>query len=185
MQRSLQFANIGNLRNVPPTATETTLDDVLDRLLVASRCLVAVSAESIASVEDEVDLVQFRILVVVASRGPCSLGEVADAIGLHLSTASRTVDRMAATGLLQRSARPDDRRNLELTLSPAGEALVGRVLRRRRAALKRVVEGLSERKARRLAAALSDFAAVAGEPSDRALWAMGWTTDNVENEEST
>jgi DNA-binding MarR family transcriptional regulator len=92
---------------------------------------------------------------------------------------------MAATGLLQRSARPDDRRNLELTLSPGGEELVGRVLRRRRAALKRVVEGLSERKARRLAAALSDFAAVAGEPSDRALWAMGWTTDNVENEEST
>jgi DNA-binding MarR family transcriptional regulator len=168
-----------------PAATGSTLDDVLDSLLVASRCLVAISAESIASVEDQVDLVQFRVLVVVASRGPCSLGEVADAVGLHLSTASRTVDRMTAMGLLHRTARPADRRNLELTLSREGESLVGQVLRRRRAAMERVLSGLSERRARRLAAALRDFAAAAGEPSDRALWAMGWTTDNDEREETT
>lgn len=167
---------------MPATSSEPTLDDLLAGILVASRSLVAISAESIAAVADEVDLVQFRVLVVLASRGPSSLGQVADSVGLHLSTASRTVDRMAGMGLIDRTARAADRRSLELTLSPDGERLVGRVLRRRRAALERVLGKLSERKARRLAAALRDFAAAAGEPSDRALWAMGWTTDDEKQE---
>jgi len=156
---------------------QQTLDDALDAVLVASRTLVAISSQSIAAVLDEVDVMQFRVLVVVASRGPCSLGEVAEAVGLHVSTASRTCDRMVALGLLNRTASPADRRNLELTLTPTGEALVGNVLRRRRAALEPVLEKLGSRKQKRLSSALREFAEAAGEPSDRALWAMGWTTD--------
>jgi DNA-binding MarR family transcriptional regulator len=158
----------------------TDTDDAgaaLDALLVASRTLVAISAPSIATVMDEVDLVQLRLLVVVASRGPCSLGGVAEAVGLHVSTASRTCDRLVAMGLLDRNASPADRRNLELTLTSEGEALVGRVMRGRRAALEPVLAKLTAKQQRRLATALRDFAEAAGEPSDRALWAMGWATD--------
>jgi len=160
-------------------------DSVLDALLVASRTLVAVSAQSIATALDEVDLVQFRILVVVASRGPCSLGGVAEAVGLHVSTASRTCDRLVAMGLLDRAASPTDRRNLELTLTAAGQGLVGRAMRARRGALEPVLDNLTVRQQRRLAIALRDFAAAAGEPSDRALWAMGWTTDQIGSEKPT
>ena len=152
-------------------------DAALDALLLASRTLVAISAQSIAAVLDDVDLVQFRVLVVVASRGPCSLGAVSEAVGLHVSTASRTCDRLAAVGLLDRAASAADRRNLELTLTDEGKAIVGRVLRARRAALEPLLGKLSGRQQRRLTTALRDFAEVAGEPSDRALWAMGWTTD--------
>lgn len=159
---------------------EPGLDDSLDAVLVASRTLVAISAHSIAAVLDDVDVMQFRVLVVVASRGPCSLGGVADAVGLHISTASRTCDRLVAMGLLNRSASPTDRRHLQLTLTADGEALVGRVLRERRDALRPVLEKLGPRKRRRLTAALEDFARAAGEPSDRALWAMGWTTEPQE-----
>src|SRR4051812_26873049 len=168
---------------VPEPAADdaAVLDAALDAVLLASRTLVAISAQSIASVLDEVDVMQFRILVVAASQGPCSLGGVAEAVGLHVSTASRTCDRLVAMGLLERAASSADRRNLELTLSPDGEALVGRVLRARRAALKPVLEKLSARQQRRLTTALRDFAEAAGEPSDRALWAMGWTTDPEPN----
>lgn len=159
------------------TTDDPELESTLDAVLTASRCLVAISAQSIASVADRVDVVQLRILVVVASHGVCSLGEVAEAAGLHTSTASRTCDRMVAQGLLHRSANAADRRNLELTLTPEGEALVGLVLRRRRAALEPILARLGGRKRRQLADALREFAAAAGEPSDRALWAMGWTTD--------
>jgi DNA-binding MarR family transcriptional regulator len=165
------------------TETDADVDEALTAVLAASRSLVAISAQSLASVEETVDIVQFRILVVIASRGACALSEVAEAVGLHVSTASRTCDRMVAGGLLNRSANETDRRNIELTLTPTGEALVGRVLRRRRSALQPVVERLTPRKRRRLAAAMRDFAAAAGEPSDRALWAMGWTTDEPEPEE--
>jgi DNA-binding MarR family transcriptional regulator len=171
-----------------PTTTDVDpeLTKVLDVVLGASRTLVAVSAQSIASVLDQVDVMQFRILVVVASTGPCSLGGVAAAVDLHISTASRTCDRMAAIGLLNRSPSATDRRNLELTLTPEGEAVVGRVLRRRRAALESVLARLGARKRRRLGAALRDFAEAAGEPPDWALWAMGWTTecDKTESDET-
>jgi len=170
---------------VNQTETRREVDAALDALLLASRTLVAISAQSIAAVVDEVDPVQFRVLVVVASRGPCSLGGVAAAVGLHVSTASRTCDRLVAMGLLDRAASPADRRNLELTLTVEGTALVGRVLRGRRAALEPVLGKLSARQHRRLTTALRDFAAAAGEPSDRALWAMGWTTDRATEGELT
>src|SRR3954447_2592778 len=139
--------------SVPEPAQDDAdvLDAALDAVLLASRTLVAISAQSIASVLDEVDVMQFRILVVAASQGPCSLGGVAEAVGLHVSTASRACDRLTAMGLLNRSASANDRRNLELTLTPDGEDLVGQVLRRRREALRSVLERLTPRKQRRLA----------------------------------
>lgn len=159
---------------------DTELSDVLDAVLLASRTLVALSAQSVAAVAEDIDVVQLRVLVVVASRTPCTVGGVADALGMHVSTASRTCDRMVAARLLHREPSSTDRRNLELTLTDEGERLVGRILRRRRAALEPIVERLSPHKRRRLARALRDFAAAAGEPSDRALWTMGWTTEPEE-----
>lgn len=162
-------------------AAATEVDaELVDAVLAASRSLVAISAQSIAAVADQVDVVQFRVLIVVASRGPCTLGELAEGADLHLSTASRTCDRLVAAGLLHRSSRAGDRRTLELTLTPAGEELVGSVLRRRRTALKPMLARLSERKRQRLVHALRDLADAADEPSERALWAMGWTTNREE-----
>src|SRR3954453_3184523 len=107
---------------VPEPAADdaAVLDAALDAVLLASRTLVAISAQSIASGLDEVDVMQFRILVVAASQGPCSLGGIAEAVGLHVSTASRACDRLTAVGLLNRSAAANDRRDLELLLTPAG-----------------------------------------------------------------
>jgi DNA-binding MarR family transcriptional regulator len=152
-------------------------DDLLDVVLAASRALVAISAQSIACVEDDVDLVQFRILVVIASHSSCSLNHVAAAVNLHVSTASRTCERLVAADLINRRANAVDRRILELTLTPRGEALVGRALRHRRAALNGILDRLTARQQRRLAAGMRDLADAAGEPSDQALWAMGWTTE--------
>jgi DNA-binding MarR family transcriptional regulator len=156
--------------------TAVEFDALLDGVLAASRTLVAVSAQSIGSVAARVDPVEFRILVMIASRSACSLSEIAQAVNLHVSTASRTCDRMVMAGLLNRTVNSADRRNLELTLTPRGGRLVSRVLCVRRNALAQVLQRLPARKQRRLAAAMEDLAGAAGEPSDRALWAMGWTT---------
>jgi DNA-binding MarR family transcriptional regulator len=160
--------------------TDVDDDELLDVVLAASRSLVAISAQSIAAVTDRVDVVQLRILVVVASHWHCTLGEVAEAADLHVSTASRTCDRLVGQGLLHRASRRGDRRTIELTLTAAGEELVGGVYRRRRAALEPVLERLSAAQRRRLVSALRAFAEAAGEPSDRHLWAMGWTTEREE-----
>ncbi len=42
----------------------------IDAVMLAARVFVAVTAQSVASVEDQVTLPQLRILVMIASRGP-------------------------------------------------------------------------------------------------------------------
>src|SRR2546421_8035949 len=104
-----------------------------DAVMAACRVLVAVSAQSIAAAEGVVDVSQFRVLVIVASRDALSLSELADAAHIHLSKASRLCDRMVTMGLLNRADDPTDRRQLMLTLTPAGRQVVRTVMNRRRA----------------------------------------------------
>jgi DNA-binding MarR family transcriptional regulator len=106
-------------------------------VLAACRVLAGVSAQSVAAVEDVVDLIQFRALVVVASRGSVSLGELAEATQIHLSRASRMCDRMVGMGLRNRADDPANRRQLIVTLTPEGRRIGEEVIGRRRAAVNR------------------------------------------------
>jgi DNA-binding MarR family transcriptional regulator len=155
-------------------------DGEADALLAACRVLVAISAQSIAAVEDVADLTQVRALVVVASRGSVSLGELSEAAHIHLTRASRLCDRLVMKGLLNRADDPANRRQLVLTLTPAGQDVVDEVMRRRREAIQPILErmGAQMTKPRRaeLTLLLNEFATAGGEPSDPDLWAMGWTT---------
>lgn len=150
----------------------------LDAVLAASRVLVAISAQSIAAVEDTVDLPQFRAMVIVASRGSLSLGELAEAAGMNLSTASRMCDRLVGAGLLDRSDDPANRRQLRLTLTDEGHDIVARAMRHRHEKLEPVLRRLSAAHRRQLVEVLTAFADAAGEPHDRDLWFLGWATDS-------
>ena len=109
--------------------TDPAFDNEVDAVLAASRVLVGVAARSLAPVEDTVTLTQFRALVIIASRGPLHLAALADAMGVHPSNATRTCDRLVATGLADRRDNPADRRHLLLTLTAAGRDLVDGVMR--------------------------------------------------------
>jgi DNA-binding Lrp family transcriptional regulator len=76
------------------------LDLVTDAVLTASRALVGVAARSLAVVDPEVTLPQYRALVVLASRGPRLVGELAEALVIHPSTATRLCDRLVAKKLV-------------------------------------------------------------------------------------
>jgi DNA-binding MarR family transcriptional regulator len=157
------------------TGGEVSSEEV-DAVLNACRALVAISAQSIAVAEDFVDLTQFRALVVVASQNVASLGQLAAAAGLSLSTASRLCDRLVAAGLLHRADDPTNRRQLALTLTEAGKRVVGQVMESRRRAVEPILRKLPKQRRAALVAALEDFAAASGEPPARDLWALGWTT---------
>lgn len=49
------------------------VDAVTDAMLTASRLLVAVSTRSIAAVDESITIPQFRLLVVLSSRGALKL----------------------------------------------------------------------------------------------------------------
>ncbi|MGB8960412.1 MAG: MarR family transcriptional regulator [Pseudonocardiaceae bacterium] len=149
----------------------------IDAVMLASRVLVAVTAQSVASVEDQVTLPQLRVLVMIASRGPQNLTAVAQALEVHASNATRTCDKLVGAGLIHRSDDPADRRNLVLQLTPSGRQLVRTMTQRRRAALAHVLTKMPSPLRTELIRALRAFADAAGEFPQHRAWALGWTTE--------
>jgi DNA-binding MarR family transcriptional regulator len=147
-----------------------------DAVLAACRVLVALSAQSIAAVDDLADVTQVRALVIVANTEPVSLGVLAEAARMHPSTASRLCDRMVGEDLLDRVDDPTNRRALSLTLTAKGRRVIAAMVRHRRQAIIPMLQAMPASKRRDLVKVLRAFADAGGEPPDRALWSMGWTT---------
>jgi DNA-binding MarR family transcriptional regulator len=145
-------------------------DETVDAVLEASRALVAMVVRSINAVEPDVDLVGVRVLVFVGARETASLREVADALAMHVSTASRLCDRLVSRRLLQRRDDPADRRQLALRLSAGGQRVVERMLSARRREVAAVLGRLPATRRQEVAEALRAFADAAGEVPEHDMW---------------
>ncbi|HVV14590.1 MarR family transcriptional regulator [Amycolatopsis sp.] len=152
-------------RRTPGAPAASDVDAVTDAVLTASRLLVAVSAKSIAAVDESITIPQFRLLVVLSSRGPVKLTAVADALAVNPSTATRMVDRLVAAGLVSREANPASRRELVVSLTGSGAAVVREVTQRRRREITRIVSRMPEGTRTGLVRALTAFSEAGGEPS--------------------
>ncbi|HJQ48128.1 MAG TPA: MarR family transcriptional regulator [Amycolatopsis sp.] len=146
------------------------VDAMTDAVLTASRLLLAVSVRSIASVDDSITVPQFRLLVVLDTRGPLKLSAVAEQLGVNPSTATRMTDRLVAAGLVSREANPASRRELVVSLTGTGAAVVHTVTERRRAEITRIVERMPVAARRGLVRALTAFTEAGDEPPVSALW---------------
>src|SRR4051812_43679194 len=117
----------------------TRLKEDVDGTLVASRALVGVIARSLADVLEQITLPQFRVLVVLCAEGPLRSGALADRLGIHQSTFTRTADRLVAQGWIRREVSPESRREVLVDLTDAGKDLVVGVMRARRANIEAVL----------------------------------------------
>ena len=152
---------------------ELSLETVADSVLRASRALVAIAARSLSAVQDDVTLPQYRVIVVLCSGGPITMGELAEDLGCSASTATRLCDRLVAKDLVHREPREGNRREVAVRATPAGAALVKAVTGRRRKEIEQIVRAMPARQRPALVDALHSFAAAAGEAPDQA-WATGW-----------
>jgi DNA-binding MarR family transcriptional regulator len=161
----------------PEVAVDTDPDDidtVTDAVLTASRLLIAVSARSIAAVDDMVTMPQFRLLVVLASRGPLKLTTLADHLGVNPSTATRAVDRLITAHMVTRRTNPASRREIVVDLTPAGHDVVTRVTERRRAEIARIVSRMPVDRRQGLVDALVAFTDAGSEPAATRPSGTGW-----------
>lgn len=147
--------------------------EVIDAFLSASRALVAVAARSLAACQTEITLPQYRVLVVLSARGPQRVADLADALDVQPSTATRMCDRLVAKRLLRRSRSAHDRRSVRVTVTEEGRRLVDRVSRARRAELQSVLAQLPPSGRSALVEALRAFTSAAGEVPEED-WALGW-----------
>jgi DNA-binding MarR family transcriptional regulator len=148
-------------------------EELVGAVLGASRALVAVAARSLANVAEDVTLAQYRVLIELAARGPQRLADLATALGVDRSTATRMCDRLVRKRLVHRRRTNDDRRGVRVSLTAAGGELVAEVSRRRRAEIATIVERMPNAHHRPVVNALRAFAEAAGEVPEQD-WSLGW-----------
>jgi len=147
-------------------------EQVVDAVLRASRVLVSVAVRSLAGVDDDVTLPQYRALVVLASRGPQRPTELAERLAVHPSTVTRLCDRLVTKGLVERALSAANRREVSVGLTRKGRRLVDRVTVRRREEIARIVANIPARERAATVHALHALGEAAGEPADSA-WFTG------------
>lgn len=124
----------------------------------------ALSAEFRERVYGDLDLGQADALELLVLRGEIRMAELADALRVDASTATRAVRRLVDAGLALRTTATDDARGIVVAATARGRAAHEAVAERRRAAIVKMVSvfDLEERRSladlmERLVGALDDF----------------------------
>lgn len=132
-------------------------------VLLASRVFADITAEAVAGAGDGISSPQLRVLVLASRSETLNNAAVAEALDVHISNASRICDRLVLAGLLHRRDAPGNRRQVELTLTPRGSALVTAVLEHRREQVSAILTSMSPPQRSSVATALASFTRAAGE----------------------
>ena len=144
----------------------------VDAVLTASRSLIAVATRSLGAAAEEVTIAQYRALVVLASRGPQRMADLAAALDVAPSTAGRMCDRLVRRGLIRRHRARTDRRAVLVSVTAAGRLVVDQATARRRALIGEILGRLPASRQHAVAGALAAFADAAGEIPDH-RWPLG------------
>jgi DNA-binding MarR family transcriptional regulator len=166
------------VRVTPQTTLSTSEDEVVGALLAFSRVLIGVAARSLAELDEDVTLAQFRTLVVLGSRGPQRIVDLAQELSVTSSTATRMCNRLMRKGFLAREERAEDRRAVWITLTAPGRDLVLAVMERRRKAIAALVGEISLARPLAFVGVVNALVEAADEPTD-AEWRRRWTPSDT------
>ena len=106
--------------------------------------------------------------MVIASRGPQGLAELAEAVSVTPPTASRMCER-----LVRRRADRRDRRHVRVGPTAAGRRIIDDVTRRRRVEIASLVANVPEAARVSVVEALQQLCETAGEVPEQD-WSLGW-----------
>ncbi|HET6877675.1 MAG TPA: MarR family transcriptional regulator [Jatrophihabitans sp.] len=128
--------------------------EIVDAVLAASRVFVAVASEALAGSSPDVTIPQFRALVLLEARKAMTIAELAEALGVVPSTATRMCDRLVAKRLVTRATDRTNRRQVTVSLRPEGRALIAESTRRRKERISELLTSIPPQDQVELAAAL-------------------------------
>ena len=127
---------------------------VVDAVLTASRTLVGVATRSLGAAAENTTIAQYRMLVVLASRGPQRIGDLAAALDVAPSTAGRMTDRLVRKQLVRRHRGRTDRRSVLVSVTAAGRLVVDEATVRRRVLIEDILARMPADQQRAVATAL-------------------------------
>jgi DNA-binding MarR family transcriptional regulator len=106
----------------PNQAPRAAIDRTLAAYAAFEHRLMSVHAPEFAALD--ITMAQAKLLYVVTVAGELTMSEVAQRLGVTVSTASGAVDHLVALGLVARADDPLNRRQVHVSVTPSGfEAL--------------------------------------------------------------
>jgi DNA-binding MarR family transcriptional regulator len=118
-------------------------DELSDAIVAASRALLEVSMEIMESVAPDLSFADLQVLTMLDRLGPQRLIDIAAALDVSSTSATRLADRLTEQHMVDRVRQSGDRREIRLGLSPDGAELVAAVRRRRRRVVASRLKGVS------------------------------------------
>jgi DNA-binding MarR family transcriptional regulator len=132
---------------VPEATTKVqVLEQTLDKFWESVPPLwshIRAHIRAMATENFDISVEQFHILRFIR-RGHCSVSELADARNISRPAVSQGVDALVNKGLVTRTQSKEDRRYVELELTPDGDALLDSVFQNTREWMRTGLEKLSQ-----------------------------------------
>ncbi len=142
-------------------------NQTIDSVLRSSRALLALAIRSLTVIDVDLSLVQYRSLVYVAQHPNCTVGELAESLGVAHPTVTRLCDRLIVKGLLLRKHSEKDRRRVELLVSEKAVDALATVTRNRKAEIARVLAKIPKTKWEEVVNALDLISEATSETKER------------------
>jgi DNA-binding MarR family transcriptional regulator len=158
--------------DTPPSEVPND-EEVIGAIILASRVMVAIAVRSLVGNPDDVTLPQYRTLVELTFGGPRRLADLAEALSVSPSTATRMCDRLVRKELVSRTRDELDRREVKLAITSLGRTVVSDVIERRRAEVRDLLQAIPVPLRRQLVSSLTLLATAAGEAPEL-HWGPGW-----------
>lgn len=133
--------------------TRTRADEAL---LAFARIAMDASVRA-ADVIGDLSPVQLRALTALQEYGPSNLAQLAEEMGVTVSTASRLVDRLVGADWVHRRQAAHNRREISLTLTSRGKTLLRRYDDERVARLQECLARLAADRQDVVVSALEEF----------------------------
>lgn len=142
--------------------------DEVAAVMRMARLMLATVLRSAAHVDERLTPRQLRVLVLIAdSSTAVTPSAVAAALDVHLSSASRLCDRLVTAGWLDRQESLHDRRNLILSLTGEGSAVLASVMAYRRQTFLTILEQMTPGDRSTVCASFDMFANAADDQPSR------------------
>ena len=125
-----------------PDALDRQVRDLLQSMETVFRALMA-RRPPVPIMEVEMSHQQMRALIVIGRRGALTMSELATLLDIPLSTATHTVDKLVDKELVERLRPPDNRRTVQVELSPKGKQTHEGIAQARASMARGMLESLS------------------------------------------
>jgi DNA-binding MarR family transcriptional regulator len=116
----------------------TSLFDAINKKLSKS------SQETLLRIYKNLTIAEASAIYAIGPNGPKTMKQIAETLGVAVSTPTRTIDRLLEKGFVNRTVGEKDRRQLLIELTPKGKELLEDIDKENLEITRKMLKGLSD-----------------------------------------